>query len=282
MQKKVFHFTRPAALLFLLFTAGCTTIEIGESDAFDNHQTVTPASFTSEFFTLTELSIPSGSDANLNAWWLQREDARHTVIYFGGNGFLLVKSKHWISAWEKHPVNLMLFDYRGYGLSTGTPTVGGIMADSDTVYHYVTDTLNVEPESIIFHGHSMGSFVAGRAVGEYSGAAYILESPITEAQSWSRMLVPWLLRPFIRFRFDEAIAAQNNLERVRSTEKPLLILAGDEDQITPKKMAKELYEHASSPLKTLAVLEGGDHNNLPEKPAYHDALQAFLEAIEQE
>lgn len=268
-----------AAFLLPVFFLACTTIEIRESDAFDNHPTVTPQSYSSEIFTLSEHTVETDDGEALNAWHLQREGALGTVLYFGGNGFLLVKSLPWIQAYETLPVNLVLFDYRGYGLSTGSPSVDGIFTDAQSVYEFLISELNADPERIILHGHSMGSLVTGRMLSELKPAAFIMESPITEINDWTRRLVPLLLRPFIRFRFDEAISQQNNLTRIAASELPALFITGTDDQITPERMAKQLYEASPSPDKTLRLIEGGGHNDLPLSQHYRDALLAFLEGV---
>ncbi len=281
MTETLNRYTFIAGVMFLAsaFAFGCTTIEIEEADAFDNHKTVTPASFSSSYLTHTELTIPTVDDEKINAWWLHREDAEFTILYSGGNGFLLVKSLPWIQAWEELPVNILLFDYRGYGLSTGTPTVDGIMTDSDAVFQFAIDSLGVDSDRIIFHGHSMGSFVASRTAETHGAAALILESPITEPQSWGRMMIPWLLRPFIRVRFDDNIAGQSNLDRIRNIDMPLLIITGDDDQITPSRMARELFDESPSQQKKILKIKNGGHNNLPKKREYRSALADFIEGL---
>ena len=280
MKPPLSLFSSFIALTFLLMLfAACTTIEIGESDAFDNHPTVTPQSYQSPVFTLTEHTISTPDGETLNAWHLRRDDAIGTVLYFGGNGFLMVKALPWIQAYEQLPVNLMLFDYRGYGLSSGSPSVEGILTDARAVHEFLITELGAEQNRIILHGHSMGSLVTGRMLSELMPAAYIMESPISEVRSWTRRLVPWLLRPFIRFRFDEAITAQNNLERVAASDLPALFVTGTADQITPKRMAKELYAASASPLKQLSLIEGGGHNDLPTFQQYRAALLGFVNGV---
>lgn len=268
-------------VIFLVFSflISCTTIEINEHDAFDNHRTVTPESFSSDVFTLSEKVINTTDGETLNAWWLSRDDAKATILYFGGNGFLMVKALPWLTHYEKLPVNVLMFDYRGYGLSSGSPSVDGLIDDSRSAFTFLTDSLGVDEENIILHGHSMGSFMAGKMANETNAMAYILESPITNVSDWTGGLVPWLLKPFIRFSVDDAVGSQNNIINVRSAEIPLLIITGTDDQITPKAMAQKLYEESSSPSKRLKLIDGGGHNDLPESESYTNAFREFLEEL---
>ncbi|WP_340103718.1 alpha/beta hydrolase [Rhodohalobacter sp. 8-1] len=262
--------------LSLLFLSACTTIEINEDDAFDNHRTVKPESFSNDNLTLIQQTIETGDGVTLDTWQLTRQDARATVLYFGGNGFLMVKSQPLIEAYSTMPVNLVLFDYRGYGLSSGEPSVEGIQTDARAMID-VAQNLSEEYQTPLYvHGHSMGSFLSTYTAERNDLAGYILESPISEVESWTKKVVPWLLRPFVRFDIDPAIASQNNRKRVSSIATPLLIIGGTEDNITPFDMAEELYNESASSDKGLITIEGGNHNDLPYFDNYAIGIESFL------
>lgn len=262
--------------LFLLFLSACTTIEINEDDAFDNHRTVTPESFNNETMELTNHTIETEDGILLNAWFLTRKDAKATALYFGGNGFLMVKSRPLIEAYSNLPVNLILFDYRGYGLSSGEPSVSGIQIDARAMFDQADSLSGGLSHPLFIHGHSMGSFLSGYIAEREDVAGYILESPVSEVQGWTKRLVPWLLRPFVKFDIAPEIKSQNNLERVASITTPLLIIGGTEDNITPFEMAEELYEASASSEKELVSIDGGNHNDLPYFDQYESAIEEFL------
>lgn len=263
-------------LLILFFTAGCTTIEINEEDAFDNHRTVTPESFSINNFTLSNQTVETEDGATLDTWILKREDADATLLYFGGNGFLMVKSRPLIEAYSTMPVNLILFDYRGYGLSSGEPSVAGIQTDARAMFGYADSLAESLSHPLYIHGHSMGSFLSSYTAEREDVAGYILESPVSEVSGWTKKLVPWLLRPFVRFDINEEIAAQNNLKYVSAIKTPLFIIGGTEDNITPFEMAEELYEASASSDKKLVSVEGGNHNDLPYFESYSNSIKEFL------
>lgn len=266
-------------LMALFLFSACTTIEISEGDAFDAHRTITPATFNISPFTLNEIELETEDGETLNGWYLTREDAKATVVYYGGNGFLMVKSRPLIQAYSGLNVNLLLFDYRGYGLSSGEPTVEGVKSDARSAYEYTAGLGNSSDDPIIVHGHSMGAFLSSYIAGEYSVDGYIMESPISEVKQWTKKLVPWILRPFIRFDVAEQLAEQSNLENVSGLETPLLIIGGTSDDVTPYFMAEDVYEAASSTSKKLVEIEGGTHNNLPTFQKYRDELKNFVEGL---
>lgn len=263
-------------LIACTLLASCTTIEITEQDIFDRHTTISPDQFPFQNYNLHEMEIDTEDGETLHAWFLEREHASATVIYFGGNGFLMIKSRALIDTYSGLPVNLMMFDYRGYGKSTGTPTVDGIQADARAVYQAVTSDFPVDPGLVYLHGHSMGTFMAAYIAETEEIAGYILESPITNANQMTRELVPRLLRPFIRFRIDQPVKDQDNLARVAATNAPLLILGGERDEITPFAMAENLYKRSASADKQLVKIERGTHNDLPHSPQYRSALYNFF------
>ena len=261
--------------------SACTTIEISEGDAFDAHRTITPATFNIAPFTLNEIELETDDNETLNSWYLTRDDAKATVVYFGGNGFLMVKSRPLIQAYADMNVNLLLFDYRGYGLSSGEPTVKGVKTDAMSAYEVAVSKLSSDKDEhrIIVHGHSMGAFLSSYISGENRVDGYIMESPVSEVKQWTKKLVPWILRPFVRFDIAEEIAAQSNLENVSDVESPLLIIGGSSDDVTPFSMAEEVYEASVSPNKKLVEIEGGTHNNLPEFSKYRDELKSFFDTL---
>lgn len=266
-------------LFIPLFIASCATIDITERDAFDAQRTVTPETFNIEPYRLHDITLQTEDGEGLDAWFLERDDAQATVVYYGGNGFLMVISRSLIEAYRDIPVNIMLFDYRGYGRSTGTASVRGLQTDSRVAYNYARSGAPSPQETIIVHGHSMGSFLAAIITDENEVAGYILESPITEVNQWTRRLVPWIARPFVRFRIDQPIQEQNNLERVARISAPVLITGGAFDDVTPFRMATELHEASASSQKRLVEIAGAKHNDLPRFRQYREALATFYAGL---
>ena len=273
-----------AALLPVLLVTACNTIEIREESAFDAHRTITPERFDVPGFTLHEQTVVTEDGEHLDSWFLEHEEARATVLYFGGNGFLMVKSRPLIEAYAKAGVNLMLFDYRGYGMSSGSPSVEGLKKDAAGAFETAVNTIaaraeNIHPEHthrIFIHGHSMGSLLAGWLVERNQVNGYVLESPISNVSDWTGGLVPFLLKPFIRFDIDPALAQEDNISRVANIQSPLLIIAGERDEITPVRMAETLYDASGSASRQKIRIPEGGHNDLPAYELYAEALRSFF------
>lgn len=56
--------------------------------------------------------------------------------------------------------NVVLFSYRGYGLSTGKPSEAGIKIDAEAIFKYVQADLDLNRAGIILYGQSLGGAVA--------------------------------------------------------------------------------------------------------------------------
>jgi len=256
----------------------CTTIRIEERDAFDAKRSVTADLLRKKDIPVQEITFSAEDDILLKGWFLEHPDAKGTVLYFGGNGYLLAISHDMLMANYRHKMNVFSFDYRGYGQSGGEPSIAGLKTDALAAYEFVTEELGVSSARLILHGHSLGSFLALFVSTQKDVRAVVLESPVSDVSDWTDQMVPLLLKPFVRFEIDENLKRENNLERVRQLDKPLLIVTGGNDKITPVKMSRNIFESAKSGQKKLVIIENGGHNDLPRKTAYLNALASFYES----
>ncbi len=173
----------------------------------------------------------------INAWYFERAGARATVLFFGGNAFYLSDSRAFAESITRHPVNLFMMDYRGYGRSEGTPTVASFKSDALRAYQVLRDRFEPDARRIIVHGHSLGSFAAALVASERPVGALVLQNPATGGRDMLRYLVPWYAKPFVRLDVAPALLADSNLDRIRRVTVPTLIAGGTRDRITSAGMA---------------------------------------------
>lgn len=96
-------------------------------------------------------------------------DKRNVIVFFHGNAAALdqgvrTKTYRHLLAAALPNTSLLAFDYRGFGLSSGTPSEAGLIADGLSVLEYVLDEFAVSPARILIVGHSLGTAVAAAAV----------------------------------------------------------------------------------------------------------------------
>ncbi len=266
-------------LPLLMLFAGCAKIPVRESDVFLPKKSVTPQTFAVAGVSLEEVFFPAADTTlQLNAWYLSRPDAVATVLFFGGQGFYLVQSYGYVEALTALPLNVFMVDYRGYGKSEGVPGVSALKADALVAYDLVRARYAPREHPILVHGHSLGSFLALHTSTERPAAGVVLENPATDVKDWTRSLLPWIMRLFVRFEVDASFSDESNLDRIRRLRAPLLLFGGTEDVITPPKLAETLYDEAQGD-KTLVLIEGGGHNQLYRDAAYFAAYQAFVDRV---
>jgi fermentation-respiration switch protein FrsA (DUF1100 family) len=151
-------------------------------------------------------------------------------------------------------LQVLLFDYRGYGGNPGSPSEGGLYADGRAARDYLLTRSDVAASRLVYFGESLGTAVAVALAAERPPAAVILRSPFTSMMAVGQHHYPWLpVRWLLRDRFDSS-------SRIRAIHAPLLVIGGDADRVVPLQLSLGLYEAANEP-KTLLVLKGADHND---------------------
>jgi len=262
-----------------LVLTGCSALTISESDVFLPKSSVTPETFDLDGVTLNNHFLPVADSVEVNAWHLTQPDAQATVLFFGGNGFYLVQSRGYLRALTRPSTNAFLWDYRGYGRSDGAPSVEAFRQDALALYDHLVNERGVDPDHLVVWGHSLGSFLATHVADKRPVAGVVLENPATNVDGWVDHLFPWYVRLFLGVDVDPTLREEDNVARLRSLQAPLLVVAGEEDNVTDPAMARRLYDVAGSEHKELVTVPGGGHNNLYEEAAVQDAYAALMGRI---
>lgn len=219
-----------------------------------------------------------GDGFRLGCHYRHISDDLPTIIHFHGNGETVAD---YLGDFEDRitdlGANLLLAEYRSYGMSDGEPGLAAMLDD----VRLITEASGVPPEKIIFFGRSLGSLYAVHGVFLYPQAAgLIVESGL--AEPLERILVR--IEPqHIGATMDslkEAVARHLNQKRkIASFQGRLLILHTQNDDLVSVSHAENLYEWAQEP-KELLIFERGDHNNIMavNSESYFRAVARFLSA----
>jgi pimeloyl-ACP methyl ester carboxylesterase len=247
--------------------SGCTTMQIGESsfirpdskrreapDPRLDVQALLPAARVSEETIVT----PDG--ATLRGVIARQPGSTATVLYFGGNAFHLDRhGAQLLPLLASCGTDVAVFDYRGYGRSSGEPSVATMAADALRAFDHVSAGA---PRRVIVHGQSLGSFMAAHVVRQRPQArALVLEATSTTVQDWAAANVPWYARPFLRVEVAESLRGVDNVAAVTGYRGASLVLAGDGDKITPLPLAQKVYA-ALPGAKQWLVAQGAGHNTI--------------------
>jgi uncharacterized protein len=132
-----------------------------------------------------------GTLDQLHGWWLSADprlsaqmDSR-TLIYFHGNGGSIGANAEHACRLRNIGLNVLIFDYRGYGESNGgPPTESSVFTDADAAWQYLTKDRAIEPRKVIIYGHSLGGAVAIEIAKRHPEAeALITESTFTSIRA---------------------------------------------------------------------------------------------------
>lgn len=166
-------------------------------------------------------------------------------------------------------LSVLLFDYRGYGGNPGRPSEDGLAADARAAQAWLAAQPGVD--RIVYFGESLGAAVAVGLAVQRPPAALVLRSPFTSLADVAAVHYPWL--PARRLLLDR----YPSIERIASIRVPVLVIAGDHDDIVPATLSKRLYDAANEPKRWLLV-PGAGHNDMELLGGRQmlDAIERFL------
>jgi hypothetical protein len=152
---------------------------------------------------------------------------------------------------RRRGLGVLSLDYRGYGGNPGEPEEEGLIADAAAGAAWLAACPGVE--RLVYFGESLGAAVLVGLAVRRPPAALVLRSPFTSLLDVARAHLPLVPAAVVDDRWP-------SIERIRSIEVPLLVLAGTADRVVPYEQSVRLFEAAPGP-KRLVTFEGADHND---------------------
>ncbi len=180
-------------------------------------------------------------------------------LYFHGNGEVAC-DHDWIAPlYQREGIGLFVADYRGYGLSGGTPSFASMTADAHPIFNFFLKTVR----SL---GHSGPLFLMGRSLGSHS----VVELAFHYPEDLSGLIMESgtanlarLVNLFGLSSSEEILELQEAITaRIKSIKLPTLIIHGQWDSLIPLSEATTLHEDLGSTEKHLVIIPGADHNDL--------------------
>ena len=151
-------------------------------------------------------------------------------------------------------LDVLLFDYRGYGRSSGRASEEGTYDDARAARSALLARPEVNHDRVVYLGESLGGAVALALALEQPPAGLVLMSAFTSIRDMARRHYPIVPPPLVP-------DAYPSLHRVRDLRAPLLVIHGERDEIVPPLYGEALYDAAPDP-KRLHIVEGAGHNDL--------------------
>jgi len=220
-------------------------------------------------FRPEDVLFQSGDQTQLHGWFFRAVDKKPlgTIVQFHGNAENI--SSHYASlVWlTKQGYNLFIFDYRGYGKSSGKPDQEGLykdgMAALDKAWEFHQKT---KAKKFIVYGQSLGGIVAMRSFVDFrhQDETYLVVMDSTfpsyqdiAQQKLASFWLTWLLSPLGQVLVSDEYASEDVLKtRFKA---PLLVIHDKRDRVIDFKNGEEIFKIAQSPQKEFWQLDKGRH-----------------------
>jgi fermentation-respiration switch protein FrsA (DUF1100 family) len=220
-----------------------------------------------------DVSIRTSDGQTLHAWWLPHPQPRAFLLFSHGNAGNISHRLESLEIFYNLGLSVLIYDYRGYGQSTGSPSETGLYADGESVLRWLLDRADIDASDVLVFGRSMGGAVAASLAARHEVGALILESSFTSVPELAQELYWWLpARWLARIRFPTR-------EFLANGDQPTLIVHSRNDEIVPFSHGRALYETAPHPKQFLEL--DGSHNTgfLDSSDAYIAGLDSFLTEV---
>jgi alpha-beta hydrolase superfamily lysophospholipase len=231
-----------------------------------------------------EYRISINDKVSLHAWRFSTQQPRKGVIVqFHGNAENM--SSHYTSvAWMiSRGYDLVTFDYRGYGQSTGVPSFPEVVSDSFKVLEFVRSLYPVETKLIVY-GQSLGSVIAANTVRHtqvkvdelvLEGGIYSLNQ--VSAEVLSRHWLTWLFQPMGHV----LVSHKYNFKKIAKgfPDIPVLLLHSKLDPIIPYRQSQRIYDKLEVNTKCLKLVDEREHVSIGNisKGKYRPEILNFIE-----
>lgn len=234
--------------LLLLFPAGCGSLFFyPQKDLYPNP--------VAQLFRPQDVSFKTSDNVTLHGWFFQAlGEPRATILVFHGNAQNLsthVNSVLWL---VREGFNVFIFDYRGYGLSEGSPGITGVHRDGAAALATALSLPGTQSLPVVVLGQSIGGaisvYTVANAPDKSRIAALVLDSPFASyrliaREKLSGFWLTWLFQYPLSFLVGDSYSPVRWINKVSPV--PVLILYGEKDPIVPNHHGKMLYDAAAEP-----------------------------------
>ncbi|MGI2172787.1 alpha/beta hydrolase [Shewanella ulleungensis] len=174
--------------------------------------------------------------------------------------------------------DILVMDRRGIGASEGKPKIQNIFSDAQQQLDYLQQ--HFQPEKIILHGYSLGSFIAADLAKNNQIDALVLHGSATNADDWVDEKTPWYMAPFMTLEIPQDFRNIDNKQVVaQSYSGPLLVIAGENDEEVPPALSEKLFAASKSANKQFIMVPKVGHQGMLEDVTTMQQYQAFITAL---
>jgi uncharacterized protein len=224
------------------------------------------------YLRVTELTFASAHGDRIHAWFSAPEGwkpLRGAILISHGNGGNLSRMSGRAYRWRE-PLGraVLLYDYPGYGKSSGRPSEGGCYAAGEAALQWLIEGQGVPTSEVILVGESMGGAIAVELATQHTVRLLVLNGAFTSFPDMAQVRLPcYPSRYLVHNRMD-------NETKIRRVQCPVLITHGSADSVVPFLQGERLFAAANEP-KLFVRLEGHGHGP-PNDDDFFETVKLFL------
>lgn len=206
----------------------------------------------------------------LHGWYVPHPRPAAYILFCHGNaGNITHRADRAELLHDRCAAAVLLFDYRGYGRSEGSPSETGVLDDARAARAWLAQQAGINQRDIIVMGESLGGGVAVDLAAADGARGLILENTFSSLGDVAAYHVPVLpVRYFMRTRLD-------SLSKIGKYHGPLLQSHGQPDRVVPYKFGQRLFDAANQPKRFISY-PTLDHND-PRPATYYPEVARFIE-----
>jgi fermentation-respiration switch protein FrsA (DUF1100 family) len=221
-----------------------------------------------------EVWLRSDTGEAIHAWWYAQPDSTDVILFCHGNAGS-ISLRRLVAGGDVAEIaavmqaSVLIFDYPGFGRSSGTPTEAGCCAAADAAYEWLV--ARVPAEDIVILGQSLGGGVATDLARRRPHRALVLYKTFTSIPDVVLAKFPLLpARQLMRNHFD-------NLAKIGACAGPVFIAHGERDSLIPPRQAERLFAAAAGPKEFFLMRDCGHHGGIHRE--FLERLQMFLATL---
>ena len=228
-----------------------------------------------------DIRIRTEDGENITGWFLPAPATNaaslpacgRTLLFLHGNAGNISHRLDSLAYFHRLGFAVFIIDYRGYGQSTGKPSVKGTLLDAKAAWNWLLKQKKIRPEAIIIFGRSLGGAVAASLAGEVGPGALIMESSFTRLYDVGKSLYPFIpVSLFLPQDYDSVAS-------LRGGNFPLLVVHSVEDELIPYALSERIFAAYDGPKQFLRI--NGSHNAgfQTDWARYLAGLEQFLRSL---
>ncbi|MEM8667955.1 MAG: alpha/beta hydrolase [Planctomycetota bacterium] len=172
---------------------------------------------------------------------------------------------------QRHRLSVLIFDYQGFGKSSGKPTQSGILDDARSARKWLADRESIAESEVILMGRSLGGAVAVDLASEDGAKGLILASTFTSLPDVASHHFKWLPAHLLMTH------RLNSLDKIKHYDGPLLCSHGDKDEVIPFELGEQLFEAAPGRKQFIRIPEGTHNSQMTEE--YRQEFETFITSL---